>query len=106
MDKLARKARLHAHFWVATHVVLGIIIRFLEIKYDMHEATEIQMHSPLHWIELFILLFTIYPWLWYVRYLAKKTSWKAATILSTAYLVPFTGWLLMNIILSIHGLVS
>lgn len=72
MAKLLRKAQCHAYFWVSTHVVLGIIFRLLEIKYDLHETAELPVYSPLHWIELCVLLFTIYPWLWYVRYLAKK----------------------------------
>ena len=106
MDKLVKKARLHAYVWVLTYVIIGIIFKYLRIKYGLNDVTEIPVHSPLHWIELFVLLFTLYPWLWYVRYLAKKASWKTATILSTANLIPFTGWLLMNIILSVHGLVS
>ena len=100
MNKLIRIERLHAYLWVSSYVIFGIITNLLEKKYAIQEATRFQLQSPLHWVILCVMLFVFYPWLWIVRYLSKKASWKFATITSTVFLFPFTGWLFMNIILT------
>lgn len=101
MNKLINAEKLHAYLWILSYTLFGITMQFLEKKYAL--GNEAHLQSLLHWIVLLVLLFVFYPWLWYVRYLSKKASWKPATIISTVFLFPFTGWLFMNIILTIFG---
>ena len=101
MNKTISAEKLHAYLWILLYALFGITMRFLEKKYAL--GNEAHLQSMLHWIVLFVLLFVFYPWLWYVRYLSKKASWELGKIISTVFLIPFSGWLFMNIILTILG---